>query len=125
MSLSSSTGLTTDKPLVVKPPFNANARRAGRFAGAAFLLNIGFNVLTVSLRLPDIGTIVAIAVAERVVILTLAAFAVVYAVRALSELGHPGPKMKGLGEAIASIVIAMLLVVGTALGVAEIIRLLA
>jgi uncharacterized membrane protein len=120
----SSKSLITDKPLVVKPPYSANARRAGRFAGAAFLLNIGFNLLWPVLRLPDIGTLVALAVAERVVILTLAAFAVVYAVRALRELGQPGSNMKGRGEAIASLVIATLAVVGTVLTVGELIRLL-
>lgn len=125
MSLSSSKSLITDKPLVVKPPYSANARRAGRFAGAAFLLNIGFNLLALATRAPDVATIIAIAVAERIVILTLVAFAVVYAVRALRELNHPGSQMRGTAEAIVSIVIAVLAVIATAAMVGEIIRLVA
>jgi hypothetical protein len=124
VSFSSSKSLITDKPLVVKPPYSANARLAGRFAGAAFLLNIAFNLVGWSIRLTDIGAIVAFAVANRLVILTLVAFSVVYAVRALRELGHPGTKMRGRGEAIASLVIATLAIVGTASMVGDFVRLL-
>jgi hypothetical protein len=52
-------------------------------------------------------------------------FATVHAIRALRELAKPGSTMRGRGEAVAALVIAILFIAGTAYGVAEIIRLLA
>jgi hypothetical protein len=94
---------TTFKPVAVKPPHSYHARLAGRM----IMVAIGFNIVVL------LGTLAIvwdplyseIIIWSRLVVLSLAALAFLFASRGIRQISRSATKLGGFGEAVAAIII--------------------
>jgi hypothetical protein len=96
----------TFKPVAIKPPYSYHARLAGRMIMLAIAFNIVVWIGTLLIRWdPQYSELI---IWSRLVVLSFAALAFVFASRGIQEVTKSTVKLGGFGEAVAAIIIGVL-----------------